>query len=70
MKKFKSLLFVGILTTALLAPYYVEARSNGGGTIVYENGCVETYENRSALFGLIKWKKQTSYICPDDGPVY
>lgn len=64
MKKLKALALVAVLAGSMLSPQKAEAKKIFGGTIVYSNGCVETYEIHSYLFGLITDYQTTSYLCP------
>ncbi len=64
MKKLKALVLVAVLAGSMLNSQKAEARKIGGGTIVHANGCVSTVEYHQALFGLITWEVETSYLCP------
>lgn len=63
MNKVKSFTFGLVFVASMFFAPNAEARKVGGGTIVHENGCVETVEYHQAFFGLITWTETTSYLC-------
>lgn len=64
MKKIKSLLFGGVLASALFFSTPSEAKIIAQWVHVFENGCIGTHTIHSTLFGLYTWETYEVVACP------
>lgn len=62
MKKVKALTLVAIFAGSMMFPSDLSAKNR-----INSDGCLEIYEEHSALWGLITWETVTHTFCNEDG---